>query len=56
MTNGKKVNSKYGTFKSVNLIFTMLMLHPLSKHYCYASQQQGESESEIATKWIAHTA
>ena len=50
MTNGKKVNSKYGTFKSVNLMFTMLMLQPLSKHYCYASQQQGESETEIATK------
>ena len=55
MTNGKKVNNKYGTFKSVNLMFTMLMLHPLSKHYCYASNNREKVRQKLPRSSVVHS-
>ena len=46
MTSGKKVNNKYGTFKSVNLMFTMLTF----KTRTIVMPPTTESETEIATK------
>ena len=56
MTNGKKVNNKYGTFKSVNLMLTMLMLQPLSEHSTYASNNREKVRQKLPRSRVLHSA